>query len=102
MHLLSISAREECNHDNQHPRVCVLWAHDCAACRCSSGADARKSIRRWAFNHLQPATIDQTEHILIHINTRLPTYDDGLDKYLALINTAEALSQVKRALTERI
>lgn len=52
MHLLCISAREGSNHDNQHPRVCVLWAHDCAACRCSSGADARKSIREMG---LQPS-----------------------------------------------
>lgn len=61
MHLLGFPARDEGNHDNQHPRVCVFWAHDCAACRCSSGASARKSIRIWASNHLKPSTIDQAQ-----------------------------------------
>lgn len=62
MHLLSISAREGGCPGNRHPRVCVLWAHDCAACRCSSGADAKKSIRIWASDHLKPLTIDQAQH----------------------------------------
>lgn len=100
MHLLGISARDEGNHDNQHPRVCVFWAHDCAACRCSSGASARKSIRIWASNHLKPSTIDQAQQTFSFVLARLlptcPTVrwgrggGDGWGKDRAFLNAAEA------------
>lgn len=95
MHLLGISARDESNHDNQHPRVCVFWAHDCAACRCSSGASARKSIRIWASNHLKPSTIDQAQqtYSFILVPTSYISYSekgDGGGKDRAFLNAAEA------------